>query len=194
MTTEIRPPAAAPPRRRRALLSALVGAIVLANGALVLPYVRALWWLHVYREAPAGTVLPVAGVAAEMLQSSFGAPRAAGPHEGIDIMAPLGTAVLAAADGVIVGNRRTAVGGTVLWVLGSGRRLYYYAHMRELAPGMIMGRLVSAGDTLGAVGNTGNAEHTPPHLHFAIYDVQSEFYPLHLAAIDPYPVLAAPPR
>lgn len=179
------------PRRRRPLLVVLIAAVALANVVLLLPYARALWWLHAYRVAPAALVMPVHGVPASAIQASFGAPRSGGPHEGIDIMAPLGTAVLAAADGVIIGNRRTAIGGLVLWVLGSGRRLYYYAHMRELAPGMQMGRMVRAGATLGAVGNTGNAEHTPPHLHFAIYDVESQFYPLRIVAVDPYPVLQA---
>lgn len=177
------------PRRRRPLVVVLIGAVALANVVLLLPYGRALWWLHAYRVAPAALVMPVQSVAASALQTSFGAPRSGGPHEGIDIAAPFGTAVLAAADGIIIGNRRTAIGGTVLWVLGSSRRLYYYAHMRELAPGMQMGRLVRAGDTLGAVGNSGNAEHTPPHLHFAIYVVESRFYPLRMVAIDPYPAL-----
>jgi murein DD-endopeptidase MepM/ murein hydrolase activator NlpD len=183
----------AAPRRRRPLLIGLLVAVALANAALLLPYARALWWLHAYSAAPTALAIPVAGVPAAALQASFGAPRTGGTHEGIDIMAPLGTAVLAAADGVIIGNRRTAIGGTVLWVLGSGRRLYYYAHMRELAPGMRMGRLVRAGDRLGAVGNSGNAQHTPPHLHFAIYAVESHFYPLRMTAIDPYPALHAAP-
>lgn len=184
--------AGAAPVRRRPLLLVLLAAIVLANGFLLWPYARALWWLHSGSAGPAQLVLPVAGVDPARLEPTFGAPRAAGPHEGIDIPAPLGSPVLAAADGIIVGNRRTAIGGIVLWILGSGRRLYYYAHLSALAPGMHMGRRISAGETLGGVGTTGNAEHTPPHLHFAIYAVESNFYPLRLTAIDPYPLLTAP--
>ena len=190
---ELESGAGATPRRGRSrLLIALVIVAVLANAVLIAPYARALWWLHAYRFAPTTAVVPVPGIRPVSLTSSFGAPRRGGwRHEGIDIMAPQGTPVLAAADGVIVGNRPTRIGGTVLWILGTGRRLYYYAHMRELASGMRLGRRVSAGEALGAVGNTGNAELTPPHLHFAIYVVESDFFPLRLEAIDPYPVLQA---
>jgi peptidoglycan LD-endopeptidase LytH len=170
----------------------LLVAVLVANGVLLAPYARAIWWLHAYRFAPAIAVVPVSGVLPIALHSSFGAPRGGGRwHEGIDILAPAGTPVLAAADGIIVGNRPTPIGGTVLWVLGAGRRLYYYAHMRELAPGMRLGRLVRAAEVLGSVGTTGNAKYTPPHLHFAIYVVESLFYPLRYEAIDPYPVLLA---
>jgi murein DD-endopeptidase MepM/ murein hydrolase activator NlpD len=177
------------PRSRRRLLHAVVALAVLANLALLLPYARGLWWLHAATGAPARLVLPVAGVVAAALQPSFGVPRVFGPHEGIDIAAPFGTPVLAAADGVVIGNRVTRIGGNVVWIMGAGRRLYYYAHLRELAPGMRMGRRVAAGEQLGTVGNTGNAAATLPHLHFAIYTVSSSFYPLRYEALDPYPLL-----
>jgi murein DD-endopeptidase MepM/ murein hydrolase activator NlpD len=54
-----------------------------------------------------------------------------------------------------------------------------------------MGRLVTAGEPLGTVGTSGNAALTPPHLHFGIYVVESDFYPLRYEAIDPYPMLLA---
>jgi murein DD-endopeptidase MepM/ murein hydrolase activator NlpD len=176
---------------RRRFVFLLIGATALAWAVLAFPYARALWWLHVDRQLPAELVIPVAGVAADQLEATFGAPRGDHAHEGIDILAPAGTPVLAAAEGVVIGNRQTAIGGVVLWILGGGRRLYYYAHMRELAPGMLMGRKVGAGEQLGTVGNTGNAIHTPPHLHFAIYRVMSSFYPMRYYAVDPYPVLTA---
>lgn len=168
---------------------ALLFAVLVANGVLVLPYLRALWWLHAYRTVPAAVVLPVRGASPQELSPSFGAPRYAGPHEGIDIVAPFGTPVVAAAGGVVIGNRPTAIGGNVVWLMGAGRRMYYYAHLRELAPGMHMGRFVTAGEQIGTVGDTGNAVGTPPHLHFAIYLVTSWFYPLRHHAIDPYPIL-----
>ena len=171
------------------LVPALLGVAVLAYGVLLLPYARALWWLYAETTLPETYALPVRGVAREQLSPSFGAPRAHGGHEGIDVLAPAGTTVVAAADGVIIGNRRTAIGGNVLWVLGAGRRLYYYAHMRELAPGMHLGRLVRRSEAIGTVGNTGNAARTPPHLHFGIYVVASHFYPLRYSPIDPYPIL-----
>jgi len=173
----------------RSALKTLLIASLAANALLLFPYARALWWLHLYRVAPGTSVLPVQGVGARELNPSFGAPRSGGPHAGIDIAAPAGTPVLAAADGVIIGNRVTAIGGNVLWLIGAGRRLYYYAHLRELASGMRMGRSVSAGEPLGTVGNTGNAVGTAPHLHFGIYLVTSRFYPLRYEAIDPYPIL-----
>jgi murein DD-endopeptidase MepM/ murein hydrolase activator NlpD len=173
------------------LLGVIVLGVIGANGVLLLPYARALWWQHVYRTPPERWRIPVAGVPVENLSPSFGAPRAMGPHEGIDIAAADGTPVVAAADGVVIGNRPTMIGGHVLWLMGTGGRLYYYAHLRELAPRMIMGRFVAAGEQIGSVGNSGNASTTVPHLHFAIYLVTSRFYPMRYHPIDPYPLLVA---
>ncbi len=175
---------------RTAAIAALFAAV--AWIALVWPYGRALWWLYAERVPQQTLVIPVAGVPTEKLEANFGAPRDGGRrrHEGIDIMAPAGTPVLATAPGIIIGNRRTPIGGVVLWILGGGGRLYYYAHMRELADGMSMGRHIAAGTQIGTVGNTGNAMRTPPHLHFGIYQVTSLFFPMRYHAIDPYPLLA----
>jgi murein DD-endopeptidase MepM/ murein hydrolase activator NlpD len=173
---------------RRVLRWAVIAGVG-AYAVLLLPYVRGLWWLHAGGPPTAHLRVPVQGIALEDLRSSFGAPRAHGPHEGIDIAAPAGTPVFAVADGVILGNRVTQVGGNVLWIMGAGRRLYYYAHLQELAPGMRMGRYVAAGELIGRVGNTGNAAATIPHLHFAIYLVTNDFYPFRLGPMDPYAVL-----
>src|SRR5262249_39669579 len=89
----------------------------LAGGAaLALPDARVLWWLHFRAAAPARYVVPVAGVQTIDLEPNYGGPRALGPHEGIDILSPMGTPVLAAADGLIVDDRPTGNGGNVLWV------------------------------------------------------------------------------
>jgi murein DD-endopeptidase MepM/ murein hydrolase activator NlpD len=176
-------------RRRRRF--AIVAVLLLVWTILLAPYARALWWWHVHTEAPTQLVIPVAGHAPAQLSPSFGAPRSYGSHEGIDIVADGGAPVVAAAAGIVIGNRQTQVGGTVLWILGSGRRLYYYAHLRELAPGMHLGAAIAAGAPIGSVGNTGNARDTVPHLHFAIYAVTSDFYPMEYEAIDPYPLLRA---
>jgi murein DD-endopeptidase MepM/ murein hydrolase activator NlpD len=173
---------------RRVLRWAAVAGIG-AYAVILMPYVRALWWLHAGGEPAAHLLVPVEGVALENLRSSFGAPRAHGPHEGIDIAAPAGTPVFAVAEGVIIGNRVSQIGGNVLWIMGRGRRLYYYAHLRELAQGMRMGRHIAAGELIGRVGNTGNAAATIPHLHFAIYLVTNDFYPFRLGPMDPYAVL-----
>lgn len=113
---------------------------------------------------------PVAGGTARSVQSVFGDERDAGRrrHEGVDIFAPRGTPVLAASNGVVTGVGENTLGGRVVWVLDVSRGLtQYYAHLQEQA--VRPGQFVTAGDTLGTVGNTGNARTTSPHLHFGIY-------------------------
>jgi SH3-like domain-containing protein len=86
----------------------------------------------------------------------------------VDIFAPRGTPVVAATDGEVRRADTTAIGGRVVWLRDAHRRQsLYYAHLETiLAP---TGTRVRVGDTLGLVGNTGNARTTPPHLHFGIY-------------------------
>lgn len=113
---------------------------------------------------------PVRGVDSAAIWSAFGAERDGGrrAHRGVDIFAPRGTPVLAAMDGFISRVETTRVGGNVVWMqpLFGNVRLYY-AHLSEqwVEPG----DFVIAGQPLGAVGNTGNAITTPPHLHFGVY-------------------------
>ena len=111
---------------------------------------------------------PVAGVDQEAIRSRWGAARDGGArsHEGIDIFADRGTPVVAGLAGRVSRVQETPIGGRVVWLqtdLGS----LYYAHLdRQLVEA---GTRVAVGDTLGEIGNTGNAETTPPHLHFGIY-------------------------
>jgi murein DD-endopeptidase MepM/ murein hydrolase activator NlpD len=121
------------------------------------------------KAAPAPSlVFPVSG--ARGIQSVFGDPRDAGRrrHEGVDIFAKAGTPVISASDGIVAGVGETALGGRVVWVwdVSRGAR-YYYAHLQEQL--VTAGTFVRAGQTLGTVGNTGNARTTAPHLHFGIY-------------------------
>lgn len=113
---------------------------------------------------------PVAGRDQGSVMSVFGAPREAGrrSHHGVDIFAPRGTPVVAAADGYVRRADETPIGGKVIWLRDRERRQsLYYAHLdSQLVRG---GEPVQAGDTVGLVGNTGNARTTPPHLHFGIY-------------------------
>jgi murein DD-endopeptidase MepM/ murein hydrolase activator NlpD len=113
---------------------------------------------------------PVAGRDARIARSFFGAPRDAGrrSHHGVDLFAPRGTPVVAAAPGVVRRVGQTEVGGNVVWLLDPRReQSLYYAHLdRQLVSA---GDIVQVGDTLGLVGNTGNAQGTPAHLHFGIY-------------------------
>ena len=130
---------------------------------------------------------PVEGTGVGAIQSRFGAPRDGGRrgHAGVDIFAPRGTPVLAASAGRVRRVGVTNLGGKVVWVRDSVRNAsIYYAHLDSQY--VRDGQAVEAGDTVGFVGNTGNARTTPPHLHFGVYR-RGE------GAVDPYPFLA-PPR
>ncbi len=113
---------------------------------------------------------PVEGVGRSAIWSAFGVERDGGrrAHRGVDIFAPRGTPVLAAIDGCITRVDTTRVGGNVVWMQPLfGNMRVYYAHLQEqwVKPG----DFVLTGQALGAVGNTGNAITTPPHLHFGVY-------------------------
>jgi len=113
---------------------------------------------------------PVAGRDSRAVKRRFGAERDAGAreHHGIDIFAPRGTPVLAAARGVVRSIAPNNLGGNVVWLSDYDRgQTLYYAHLDR--HNVTAGQEVNVGDTLGFVGNTGNARTTPPHLHFGIY-------------------------
>jgi peptidoglycan LD-endopeptidase LytH len=113
---------------------------------------------------------PVSGHGNRAIQSLFGVARDAGRrvHHGIDIFAPRGTPVLAATDGVVRSTQPNTLGGNVVWLLDTLRgQSLYYAHLDTQI--VVAGQGVRRGDTLGFVGNTGNARTTAPHLHFGIY-------------------------
>lgn len=124
---------------------------------------------------------PVDGHDARAVRSLFGADRDGGRrrHHGIDIFAPRGTPVLAAASGVVRSTRPNDLGGNVVWLSDPSRgQSMYYAHLDSGIVGE--GQRVEVGDTLGFVGNSGNARTTKPHLHFGIYR-RGE------GPVDPYP-------
>lgn len=134
----------------------------------------------------ASLAFPVANVDTTAVLSGFGAPRAAGRrnHHGVDIFAPRGTPVLAAAAGRIIRVEETRLGGKVVWQRDDMGRALYYAHLHEQF--VERGFEVQVGDTIGLVGNSGNARTTPPHLHFGVYTRGT-------GAWDPYPALYEPP-
>ena len=123
---------------------------------------------------------PVDGRGNAAIQSLFGVDRDGGrrAHHGIDIFAPRGTPVLAATDGVIRSTSPNNLGGNVVWLADARRpQTLYYAHLdRHIVSD---GQQVRTGDTLGFVGNTGNARTTAPHLHFGIYSRGGPIDPLH---------------
>jgi murein DD-endopeptidase MepM/ murein hydrolase activator NlpD len=125
---------------------------------------------HVTLRLEAQLAFPVEGLDTRAIQSVFGASREAGrrQHHGVDIFARRGTPALAAADGVVGRVELTNLGGKVVWLRDPARRAnLYYAHLDS--QNVVPGQRVSIGDTLGFVGNTGNARTTPPHLHFGVY-------------------------
>ncbi len=118
-----------------------------------------------------GILCPVPGVVAGRdVINDWGFPRSGGrTHQGNDLFASRGTPVVAVADGVVVRtnppSRPSRLGGiTVTYRSGDGSE-WYNAHLLALAEGIGVGSPVSRGQTIGTVGNTGNARTTPPHLH-----------------------------
>ena len=114
--------------------------------------------------------IPVDDITRKTLKDTWGASRSQGrAHEGIDIMAPRGTKVFSATDGLIADLRNNHLGGKVIWVMGPAGSWHYYAHLDAHKRGLNIGDCVKKGDVIGYVGNTGNARHTSPHLHYGIY-------------------------
>lgn len=120
-----------------------------------------------------GLVCPVRGPV--WYANSWGASRPDGrSHEGVDLMAPMGTPLVAVAAGR-VSFGYNELGGRVAWVHGADGTRYYYAHLSRIAG---FPRQVRPGDVIGYVGMTGNAG--APHLHW-------EVHPGGGAAVNPYP-------
>lgn len=143
---------------------------------------------------PAGLAVPVAGVDAADLVDTYTQARAGGArrHDAIDIMAPEGTPVVAAAPGTVERLFFSQGGGGVTAYIRSGDRRwsYYYAHLQGYAPGLREGQRVERGQVIGYVGSTGNASPEGPHLHFAINRMMPEEDWHGGEAINPYPLLA----
>jgi hypothetical protein len=112
-------------------------------------------------------VFPVFGAAT--FSDDWGAPRQIGAHQGNDIFAPFGAPVVAVADGEIFKVGTLPISGNRLWIRADTGDTFFYAHLSSFAPGAVNGRRVKAGALLGFVGNTGDAEPTPPHVHFEVH-------------------------
>jgi murein DD-endopeptidase MepM/ murein hydrolase activator NlpD len=170
----------------RNFLRALVVAVILTFGYAVLePAIeRTLYPMRLAAmPKPLALPVPVDGVQTSELRDTWGGARGAGrKHEGIDIFAKRGTRVLSSTEGIVAQVGTNRLGGLVVWVVGPGGQRHYYAHLGRHA-NVEAGMRVAAGRVLGYVGNTGNAEGTPPHLHYGVYDIGG--------AINPYPLLRA---
>ena len=132
---------------------------------------------------PPGTWhLPIASFAPNAVIGRFGDPRGGGTrsHEGIDIGAPRGTVVVAPVAGRISVSGTRSLGGNVVVLVDDSREYeFVFSHLDSRL--VQRGQPVGAGELLGTVGTTGNAQGGPPHLHFEVhYGTQP---------IDPYPLL-----
>jgi murein DD-endopeptidase MepM/ murein hydrolase activator NlpD len=145
--------------------------------------------------APPGgkLVLPVQGVQPSALQDDWAETRGDGDrvHHAIDIMASTGTPVLAAADGTIEKLFQSKLGGTTIYERSAdGGVVDYYAHLDHYAPTLVEGQAVKAGQQIAAVGSTGDAAPSAPHLHFEIHRMAPGEGWWQGEEINPYPLLA----
>jgi murein DD-endopeptidase MepM/ murein hydrolase activator NlpD len=119
-----------------------------------------------------GYVFPVYGNSSFI--DTFGAFRgdvAGGWHHGDDIFAALGSPLLAVAHGTVFSVGWNRVGGWRLWLRDDKGNEFYYAHLSAYSPLAVNGAIVDAGDVLGFVGDSGDAQGTPFHLHFEVHPV-----------------------
>ncbi len=134
--------------------------------------------------------IPVAGTTVAQLQDSFDEGRDGGRvHRALDILAPRGTAVLAADSGRILRVKTNSLGGNTIYATDpQGRIVYYYAHLDAYRQGLAEGQVVARGDTLGFVGTTGNAPKDTPHLHFQVMRMPPDGKYWDGEPINPYPL------
>ncbi|TMM49751.1 M23 family metallopeptidase [Qipengyuania marisflavi] len=138
-------------------------------------------------------MIPVMNIRPDDLSDTYTDARAGGDrlHEAIDIMAPRGTSVLAAAPGTVEKLFLSKAGGKTIYVRSeNGTTIHYYAHLDQYADGLVEGQRVRRGQRLGTVGSSGNASDEAPHLHFAIMRTTPEaewWEPAN--ALNPYPLL-----
>ena len=118
---------------------------------------------------PAGTrnlFCPVNGPVS--FTDTYGAPRSGGrKHQGVDMFAPMRTPAAAIVDGTLTRREESTLGGLSVYLRGNDGTEYFYTHLAAYAD-VAPGQKVSAGRTIGYVGDTGNAKGGPPHLHFEI--------------------------
>ncbi|MEI8237815.1 MAG: peptidoglycan DD-metalloendopeptidase family protein [Actinomycetota bacterium] len=124
---------------------------------------------------PGAFVCPIAGPSA--FTDTWGAPRSGGRHhEGVDMMSPYGTPLVAVVAG-FAHYGPNALGGNTIWLNGADGNGYYYAHLSSYNG---YSRQVHQGEVLGYVGHTGDT--VANHLHF-------EIHPGEGPAVDPYPTV-----
>jgi len=138
--------------------------------------------------------VPVLGKYPNDVPNSFVEGRSGGRrHDAADILAPRGTLVLSADDGVIRRLSSNALGGITIYATDPDERfVYYYAHLDGYTPDLHAEQRVRKGDVLGYVGTTGNAPVNVPHLHFQIMRLLDRDRLWDGVPIDPKPFLQLP--
>jgi murein DD-endopeptidase MepM/ murein hydrolase activator NlpD len=140
-----------------------------------------------------GLEIPVKGVPASALVSSFNDARGGRKHEAIDILAPRDTDVLAVENGKIAKLFTSAAGGLTIYQFDPSEQfVYYYAHLDHYAPDLKEGDDVRRGAVIGYVGTTGNAPKNTPHLHFAIAKLDADHRWWGGTPLDPFLVWRDP--
>jgi murein DD-endopeptidase MepM/ murein hydrolase activator NlpD len=142
--------------------------------------------------AGGGLIVPVAGITPDKLQDTWGDARGEGmrEHHAIDIIAPRGAPVLAAAAGMVEKIFESRNGGHTIYI----RRVDpawqdYYAHLDSYAPDLREGTRVKQGQKIGEVGSTGDASAEAPHLHYEIHHMAQGEGWWQGSEINPYPIL-----
>jgi murein DD-endopeptidase MepM/ murein hydrolase activator NlpD len=129
-------------------------------------------------------VFPVLGESE--FSNDYGAPRPQGAHEGIDILAPRHAYALAAEAGRVRFYTGSSRAGCMLYLDGKSGTTYYYIHLNNdlgagndnrggcksgvtFPKGLKTGQRVKAGQLVGFVGDSGDANGIHPHLHFEVH-------------------------
>ncbi len=141
---------------------------------------------------PAGLAIPVVGIKPEQLSDTYDDARGQGRrHDAIDIMAPEGSPVIAAADGTVEKLFNSVRGGMTIYERSADQKwVYYYAHLSAYAPGLHEGQQLKRGQVIAQVGHTGDASAAGPHLHFAVNSMAPGERWWNGTPINPYPLLA----
>jgi len=142
--------------------------------------------------AAGAPIIPVVGVRAGQLADTWGQARADGmrEHHAIDIMAPRGTAVVAAMPGTVEKLFESKDGGHTVYIRRADPAwIDYYAHLDSYAPDLREGVAVRQGQPIGTVGSTGDASPEAPHLHYEIKRMAAGQKWYEGREINPYPIL-----
>ncbi|GAA4037144.1 M23 family metallopeptidase [Parerythrobacter jejuensis] len=187
-----RPSEAAPSPEPEAIAPERAEAVARQSGTPASPLDRDVASQPSERDS-ANLLVPVLNVRPSDLSDTFSTSEGGGAslHEALDIMAPQGTTVVAAAPGTVEKLFRSGGGGNTIYIRSAdGRTIHYYAHLSKYADGLQEGQRVRRGQRIGEVGSTGNANADEPHLHFAILRTTkgAEWWePAN--AVNPYPLL-----